>query len=97
MIKDSKPEKWEYREHTRVKHELLRKYLRAWAVILGKFHRKILFFDGFAGRGEYIDEMTGKIVTLGSPIICLQVADELLKQCEEKQRNHISTILFASL
>jgi spore photoproduct lyase len=84
MIKDLTPEKWEYREHTRVKHELLRKYLRAWAVILGQFHRKILFFDGFAGRGNYIEETTRKIVTLGSPIIALQVANELLEQCEEK-------------
>lgn len=81
MGKDSALEKWEYREHTRVKHELLRKYLYAWIIKLGRFHRKILFFDGFAGRGEYLPE--GK---LGSPIIALQVANDLLLQCEEKGR-----------
>ncbi|MCW3129953.1 MAG: three-Cys-motif partner protein TcmP [Methanophagales archaeon] len=83
--KDSAPEKWEYREHTRVKHELLRKYLWVWTVKLGKFHRRILFFDCFAGRGDYVDK-TGKVVALGSPIIALQVANNLLEHCEEKKR-----------
>ena len=81
MIKDSALEKWEYREHTRVKHELLRKYLYAWIIKLGRLHRKILFFDGFAGRGEYHPDLK-----LGSPIIALQVANELLEQCEKRNR-----------
>ena len=80
MFKNSAPEKWEYKEHTRVKHELLRKYLRAWIMKLGKFHRKIVFFDGFTGRGKYADG------SLGSPIIALQVANELLDECAEKRR-----------
>jgi len=83
MLKDSAPEKWEYREHTRVKHELLRKYLSAWIKILGRFHRKIWFIDGFAGRGEYTDK-TGEVVALGSPLIALEVANGLLEYCEEK-------------
>jgi len=70
MIRDSAPEKWEYREHTRVKHILLGKYLAAWIPILGKWNPKICYFDGFAGRGEYLDG------TLGSPIIALKVADK---------------------
>jgi spore photoproduct lyase len=82
--KDSAPEKWEYRKHTRVKHELLRKYLYAWIIKLGSFHRRILFFDGFAGRGEYYN--TGEVIALGSPIIALQVANDLLEHCEEKMR-----------
>lgn len=85
MTKDSAPEKWEYEEHTRVKHELLKKYLYAWIKILGKFHRKILFFDGFAGRGEYKDE-SGAVMGLGSPLIALETANELLKYCEQKGR-----------
>jgi len=67
--KDSTPERWEYREHTRVKHILLEKYLSAWMPILGRRNPKICYFDGFAGRGEYTDG------TLGSPIIALKVAD----------------------
>jgi len=86
MLKDSSPEKWVYREHTRVKHELLRKYLYTWIIKLGKIHRKVIFFDGFAGRGEYTDEKTGEVLTLGSPIIALRVANELLQFCEQKGR-----------
>jgi len=86
MLKDSSSEKWVYKEHTRVKHELLRKYLYAWVIKLGKFHRKVIFFDGFAGRGEYTDEKTGKVLTVGSPIIALRLADELLQFCEQKGR-----------
>jgi len=85
MLKDSAPQKWEYREHTRVKHELLQKYLVAWIRILGKFHRKVLFFDGFAGRGEYTND-SGKVVALGSPLIALECANGLLEYCKEKKR-----------
>lgn len=70
MSKDSDPGKWVYREHTRVKHILLEKYLAAWIPILGKGNPTICYVDGFAGRGEYEDG------TLGSPIIALRVADE---------------------
>jgi spore photoproduct lyase len=76
MTKDSDPEKWIYREHTKVKHILLEKYLAAWIPILGKYNPKICYFDGFAGRGEYIDESTGEVLAMGSPIIALRVADK---------------------
>jgi len=71
VTSDSSPEKWVYREHTRVKHILLEKYLAPWIKILGRRHARICFVDGFAGRGEYADG------TLGSPIKALKVADEL--------------------
>ena len=71
MGKDSALERWEYREHTKVKHILLKKYLAVWIPILGKWNPKICYFDGFAGRGEYTDG------TLGSPLITLEVADNL--------------------
>lgn len=71
MLRDSDLEKWVYREHTRVKHVLLEKYLRAWIPVLGKWHKRICYFDGFAGRGEYVDG------TLGSPLIAMKVAEDL--------------------
>ena len=71
MTTDSSPEKWEYREHTRVKHILLEKYLAPWIKILGRRHTTICYVDGFAGRGEYVDG------TLGSPLKALRVADGL--------------------
>jgi len=70
-MKDSALDKWEYKEHTRVKHILLSKYLKVWITALGKYNDKICYFDGFAGRGEYIDG------TLGSPLRALKLADEL--------------------
>jgi spore photoproduct lyase len=86
MTTDSTLKKWRYREHTRVKHILLEKYLAAWIPILGKFYPRICYLDGFAGRGEYTDEKTGEVVVLGSPIIGLRVANSLLERCEEKKR-----------
>ncbi|MGB2828032.1 MAG: three-Cys-motif partner protein TcmP, partial [Dehalococcoidales bacterium] len=70
-MKDSALDKWEYKEHTRVKHILLSKYLKVWITALGKYNEKICYFDGFAGRGEYTDG------TLGSPLRALKLADEL--------------------
>jgi three-Cys-motif partner protein len=69
MLRDSAQVKWQAREHTKVKHELLEKYLRAWIPVLAKWNPKIGYFDGFAGRGEYEDG------SLGSPVVALQVAD----------------------
>ena len=71
MLKDSAPKRWKYREHTKVKHILLKKYLASWVPILGKWNPRICYFDGFAGRGEYSDG------NLGSPLIALEVVDRL--------------------
>ena len=67
-LPDDSPEKWEYKEHTRVKHDLLAKYLRAWISKLGSVHLRICYFDCFAGRGAY----EGGV--LGSPLIAMQLA-----------------------
>jgi len=72
MVADNDPKKWDYKEHTRVKHVLLDKYLGGWLPILGSFHPKLLIVDGFAGRGEYTDGSEG------SPVIILNKAEELI-------------------
>jgi len=41
--------------HTAAKHLLLKRYLDRWFPILGKYHQRINYFDGFAGPGEYED------------------------------------------
>lgn len=74
MTRDSAPEKWIYREHTRVKHDILRKYLSPWLTILGRYHPRLCYFDGFAGRGEYEDG------SLGSPLIAMEIAEQLVRQ-----------------
>lgn len=71
-LSDDSIEKWEYKEHTRVKHEILSKYLSGWIRILGKWH-KVCYFDCFAGKGRYADG------ELGSPLIALDVASRLKK------------------
>jgi len=76
-MKDSALEKWEYREHTRVKHILLGKYLAAWIPILGRHNPQISYLDTFAGRCEYVHEKTGSLIQIGSPLIALKIADGL--------------------
>jgi three-Cys-motif partner protein len=61
---------WERGPHTAGKHLVLERYLQAWFSILGKTQQRILFVDGFAGPGEYVD---GK---MGSPLIALRVLRE---------------------
>jgi|GEM_PF-322429 len=79
-LKDDDPRKWEYKEHTRVKHIILKKYLETWINILGK-DRKVCYFDCFAGRGKYSDG------TEGSPLIALKAAADLMSK-----RSHIKEI-----
>lgn len=55
-------------EHTRAKHELLKKYLDAWFPILAiqEHHERVVFLDGFAGPGIYDGGEPG------SPVIALE-------------------------
>jgi three-Cys-motif partner protein len=64
-----KPTVWPLEPRTRAKHEILKRYLQAWMVILsqGQFP-EILYIDGFAGPGEYQGGDPG------SPIIALDTA-----------------------
>lgn len=61
----------EYREHTAIKHIILKDYLGAWAGKLGTWNKNIVFIDGFCGPGYY--EAEGKEHD-GSPIIALDIA-----------------------
>lgn len=60
------PTIWSIEPHTEAKHRILEEYLKAWFPILSRFHKRILYIDGFAGPGVYEE---GEI---GSPIIALQ-------------------------
>src|SRR5687767_9968881 len=63
---DSAPTKWQLAAHTRAKHQILASYLDGWFPVLSSTYGRILFLDGFAGRGVYEDGSPG------SPIIALQ-------------------------
>lgn len=70
---------WKIEPHTRIKHEILRRYLGAWFGILGQRIPRIMYLDGFCGPGRYIGGEDG------SPIIALKEAikhHSLLKNSE---------------
>ncbi len=54
--------------HTAAKHLLLQKYLNAWFPILGRYHKRIRYIDGFAGPGQYEEGEDG------SPLIAINSA-----------------------
>jgi len=70
-LPDHDPRKWVYEAHTRVKHVVLEKYLKAWVSILGSQNPRICYFDGFAGKGRYPSGEEG------SPVIAMRVAEEI--------------------
>ena len=59
---------WDLDPHTAAKHEILRRYLSAWFPILGTYHGRIVYIDGFSGPGRY------RKGEPGSPLIALDVA-----------------------
>lgn len=61
---------WDLEPHTAVKHKILQNYLNAWFPILNRYHRRVLFLDGFSGPGIYRGGEPG------SPIIALKTANE---------------------
>lgn len=60
-----------YKDQTRIKHEILERYVRVFFNILKKHHARLNFIDGFAGPGRYNND--GESVP-GSPIRILNVA-----------------------
>ncbi len=69
-LQDNDYNKWLYKPHTKIKHEILKKYLGPWIKILGSTRGGILYVDGFAGRGCYANGENG------SPIIALEEASK---------------------
>ena len=61
---------WSRDPHTAAKHQILKWYLQAWFPILGKYNGRIVYFEGFAGPGEY------EGAEPGSPLVALDVALE---------------------
>ena len=68
------PTIWNAPPHTIAKIKMLRAYLVAWFQILGRSRRgqDLLYVDGFAGPGEYVNYPTG------SPLAALSAAEEAL-------------------
>ena len=58
---------------SRIKHQVLTRYLPSWAVILGSTFDRLYFIDCFAGPGRY--ESDGELVD-GSPVIAVKAGKE---------------------
>jgi three-Cys-motif partner protein len=86
---------WVIDEHTKVKHELLRKYIATWMAILFNQQERmgippqLLYFDGFSGPGIYYAEPTKTSTCLGSPLIVGEIANKFL---DEKGKREFSII-----
>lgn len=72
-LPDDSLEKWDYKEHTRVKHEIMSGYLEGWTKILGKSH-DLNIFDCFAGRGRFPEGVEG------SPLIVIRTIAKIREQ-----------------
>lgn len=67
---------WRYQEHTRVKHQVLQKYLGIWFVILSKYSN-VNYFDCFGGCGAYTSDSIN--FEPGSPILACQAWENAKK------------------
>lgn len=83
MMKKDKPWDITNKEQTQLKLDILKKYLKPWADIIGNNFKKAYYIDCFAGRGKYHKDGINDCV-LGSPLIAqhiaLNVQDAKLKQ-----------------
>lgn len=75
----------QYRDQTRVKHEILRKYIPSFFHILKNYQDNLLYIDGFAGRGTY--EVNDSSRADGSPLHALKIISE-----NDKLSKKVSTI-----
>ena len=74
------PTVWSIEDHTKAKHELLRRYLGGWFPILAAYGRsRVVYLDGFCGPGLYAKGEPG------SPIVAL---DTLVSHTAFPRLNH---------
>ena len=66
---------WSIEPHTQAKHAILDRYLKAWFPIMSKWNGRILYVDGFAGPGKYLNDKDLPLID-GSPLIALNAARE---------------------
>ena len=61
-----------YREQTRTKHRILAGYLPAYYNVLKGYHKNLVYIDGFAGRGYYMDSSSDQLLD-GSPLLAMKL------------------------
>lgn len=75
MTSPADDEEWQYESHMESKHDILAYYLPLWCKIHGASKRNLVYWDGFAGRGDYAEGERG------SPLIAMEVSH----QCATKR------------
>jgi hypothetical protein len=74
---------WDLEPHTAAKHEILRRYIQAWAPILSQANfPHLVFVDGFAGPGRYSEGEEG------SPVIALKAVIDQPRPIKAKVNFH---------
>jgi len=80
------PTVWPIEDHTKAKHEILRRYLGGWFPILTAYGRsRVVYFDGFCGPGVYSKGEPG------SPIVALNT---LVTHSMFSRLNHAEFVFF---
>src|SRR4030042_468505 len=74
---------WDYKDQTKMKHQVFNDYIDKWIKIVGKFH-KLNYIDGFGGIGAYKDK-AGKIY-FGSPILVAEAIEKITSSLQRKVR-----------
>src|SRR4030067_3617230 len=84
----SKDDIWDItnRQQTQIKLDILKKYLRAWTIIIGTHFPTAYFVDCFAGRGKYHKDGQKDNIS-GSPLIGLEISLEVRKIKQKKGIN----------
>ncbi|MBI3583207.1 MAG: three-Cys-motif partner protein TcmP [Nitrospinae bacterium] len=77
------------RLNSRIKHLILNDYLPVWESILGRWHRRLNYFDCYAGPGKYL--WKGNLVD-GSPIIAIKKSIELLKSDRSNKPKEVNLL-----
>lgn len=96
-LMDSDPKKWVMAGHTRAKHQILTSYLSAWFPIISKYRGRVLYIDGFAGRGRYDDGSEGSPqlalrTLIEHPILAQRPNTEFLFMYIEKDKNNAAAL-----
>jgi len=82
---------WEREPQTKIKHQLLKKYISPWMAILLQHQEryrsggKLIYIDGFAGPGLYLRGSSSKAKVLGSPLIVANLAKKYIRNNSDRK------------
>jgi three-Cys-motif partner protein len=96
-LADSDPKKWVMAGHTQAKHQILTSYLGAWYPAVSSFSGRVLYIDGFAGRGRYDDGSEGSPqlamrTLINHPILAQRANTEFLFMFIEKNASNAAAL-----